>query len=117
MKWFKDDDFQCKCGCGFDITDELKDLCDKARDLAQIPFIVNSGARCLSHNRNEGSRDTSSHVKGIAVDIATSSSSARFKVIQAFMKLGVSRFGINFNKNFIHIDIDTSKPQELIFGY
>jgi zinc D-Ala-D-Ala carboxypeptidase len=34
------------------------------------PLTINSGFRCLTHNRTVGSKDTSQHPKGMACDIS-----------------------------------------------
>ena len=93
--YFKEDEFKCKCGCGFDVTDELKLLVDRARDLAGVPFIINSGARCKEHNLLVGSKSTSSHIGGVAIDIKATGSRERSLIMNAFCKLDVSRFGID----------------------
>lgn len=115
--YFKDDDFKCRCGCGMDISDKLKGLIFEMREDAQVPFVVTSGARCLSHNGSIGSKDTSSHVKGLAVDIAYSSSSIAFEIEHQAHRHGITRIGRNHTKSFIHIDIDSDKPQRVSFEY
>ena len=52
VKHFKQEEFTCKCGCGFNnINDELVLLLDIARGLAKVPFSINSAYRCEKHNR------------------------------------------------------------------
>ena len=116
MKWFKDTDFKCKCDCGMDVTEEVKELMDEARDLAGVPFNVTSGARCLEYNRSVPSRDTSSHVKGLAVDIKYADELYLTRMVHALSRVGIKRFGVNKEKKFIHVDIDNSKPDS-VFGY
>ena len=41
----------------------------EARELANIPFKINSGYRTEEHNLKIGGRVGSSHLKGIACDI------------------------------------------------
>jgi hypothetical protein len=115
--YFANDDWKCGCGCGLDVDEEVKSICDRARAKAGIPFLITSGARCLEHNYAIGSRPTSSHIEGLACDIKASTSQQRFAIIKALIDVGVERIGINFDKGFIHFDIDYSKPKELIFGY
>ena len=121
MVHFKDDEFVCKCklnngkSCGSDITDELKGLMDRARTVAGVPFVITSGARCKDHNRAIGSKDTSSHTKGLAVDIKASGSRERSLIMNALCSLGITRFGID--KSFIHLDIDFSKEQNVTWLY
>jgi len=108
----------CPCGCGLTIIDsEFWTRLDKARDIAGVPFTITSGARCLEYNYKIGSTPTSSHIKGLAVDIATVTSGARFKVIKGLMEAGFTRVGYNGPKKFVHVDLDYEKPQELMFDY
>ena len=121
MKYFSDNEFKCKCsaddgaGCGMDITSELKNLLDRARSIAGVPFIINSGARCKNHNRAIGSKDTSSHTKGLAVDIKASGSRERALIMNALCSLGINRFGLD--STFIHTDIDTAKEANVTWLY
>jgi uncharacterized protein YcbK (DUF882 family) len=116
MKYFKEYEFLCNCGCGMSVSMELKNKLDKARGLAQAPFRLNSAARCLEHNRKIGSKDTSSHVKGLAVDIAYTSHIQLAKIIYGLTKVGFNRIGVNEAKSFVHADIDNDKPNAL-FSY
>jgi hypothetical protein len=55
-----------------ELIPSLKRICDKLleppREFYNIPFSPTSGYRCLELNRAVGSKDTSQHVKGEAVD-------------------------------------------------
>lgn len=121
MKYFSDDEFKCKCsandgaGCGMDITDELKNLLDRARQVAGVPFIINSGARDSEHNRAIGGRFTSSHTKGLAVDIKATGSRERFLIVRSLMSVGFTRIGID--KGFVHADICYEKEQDVMWMY
>lgn len=117
--YFKTDKMvDCPCGCGLTITDKgLWEKLDLARQLADTPFIITSGARCLTYNRKIGSKDTSSHIDGLAVDIATPTSDVRYKILFALLSAGFKRIGYNGRKKFLHVDVDESKPQNIIFDY
>ena len=115
MKDFRDDEFLCSWGCNSDITDELKDLLNRARKIAGVPFVITSGARCKDYNRAIGSKDTSSHTKGLAVDIKASGSRERSLIINSLCRLGVTRFGVD--KSFVHMDIDIDKEQDVLWLY
>jgi zinc D-Ala-D-Ala carboxypeptidase len=116
MRWFKEDDFKCKCNCRFDCSDEFKKDVDDARDLAGVPFVLTSAARCLQHNRNIGSKDTSTHVSGLAVDIAYKDELHLTRIVHALSRCGFTRIGVNAKKKFIHADKDPIKP-DAVFGY
>ena len=117
-KHFSDYELSCRCGCGFCITD--KDFLDKleyARELANIPFVITSGARCLKHNRSVGGVDSSAHTKGLAVDISFKDSHQCFVIVDSLYRAGFKRLGINFDKSFVHCDVDNEKPQYVLFKY
>lgn len=115
--YFGEDDFKCRCGCGMDVTDDLKLLVFKMREYAQVPFVITSGARCETHNLFVGGKENSAHVRGLAVDIAYSNSSRAYAIEQSAYRYDVKRIGRNRKKKFIHIDIDESLPQNVSFDY
>ena len=117
-KYFSDKELSCKCGCGFMITDEsFLSRLDAAREIAGIPFVVTSAARCLKHNKAVGGVDSSAHTKGLAVDMAFKDSHSCYIILRALYDVGFKRIGINFAKSFIHCDVDETKPQEVLFKY
>ena len=68
---------------------------------------INSGIRCLDHNRSIGSRDTSSHIKCVAADISCKGMEDRHKLVSILLKY-FKRIGVH--KEFIHVDVDNEKP-------
>jgi len=88
-------------------------MLDKAREYAEIPFIITSGVRSIFSNREVGGVEDSSHLKGLACDIECENSTQRFYIINGALKAGFRRIGIG--KGHIHLDIDTAKPQYLLF--
>ena len=117
MRHFSANEFLCKCGCGKGIESMDEDFLwelDKARGIAEVPFVLTSAFRCKEYNL-EISIPTSSHVKGLAVDIACTASYNRFKIVQALIKVGIDRWGVRHD--FIHCDSDPDKPRELFWVY
>ena len=121
MLHFKGKEFFCpctECSLNFDDMDEdfIRDL-DLARGYAHVPFHLTSSIRCAKHNlRPEtGGTKTSSHLKGLAVDIACPSSYYRYRIIYGLRRAGFDRIGIG--NNFIHVDKDMDKPRELMWTY
>ena len=111
---FKKDEFACGCGCGLNNIDlKLVMRLEKARRNLTIPFIISSACRCSNHNKSVGGSESSSHIKGLAVDILIDSSSSRYKIIQSLLDNGFNRLGVY--KNFVHVDIDSSKTQGVIW--
>lgn len=111
FKFFGIDEFACPC-CGVnDISEELVHKLDLARHITNQPFMITSGFRCAEHNLKVGGSVASSHLKGLAADIATPSSSARFEIVRALITAGFRRIGRTGDDNAIHCDIDEDKPQ------
>jgi len=117
MSYFSDSETMCRCGCGMNITRQLLIKLNEAREVAALPFVITSGARCANHNRNVGGTPNSSHLRGLAVDIACPSSQARFAILKGLYAAGFRRIGYNQAKNFFHCDIDESLPQDVFFEY
>lgn len=88
---------------------------DLARELAGTPFFINSGYRTKEHNALVGGTLNSSHLKGLAADILCFSSIERYKIIGGLISAGFKRLGIA--NGFIHVDLDTSKRQNVVFLY
>ena len=110
------EELKCKCGKCQQRTNPLFfRMINAARDYSSVKFVINSGDRCEVHNKNEGGSETSSHLKGLACDIACSNDRDRFIIIQALLKAGFKRIGIS--KNFIHVDYDCEKDINVIWMY
>ena len=88
---------------------------DEARELAGIPFKINSAFRTVENELANGRDGTSSHTKGLAVDISATNSGTRFKVMSSLIKVGFIRIGIRHD--FIHVDMDHEKSQEVMWTY
>ena len=88
---------------------------DEAREVAGIPFVINSAYRSPEHNKKVGGSPNSSHIKGLAVDIKATDSITRYKVVSSLLKVGFTRIGIA--ETFIHVDLDLDKTQNVIWTY
>ena len=88
---------------------------DEAREIANIPFIINSAYRSPEHNAKIGGKPNSSHIKGLAVDISVTNSRQRFIVLNALLNVGFTRIGIA--DTFLHVDLSTDKSQQVIWTY
>ena len=77
------------------------------------PLVINSGYRCPKHNQAVGGSPTSSHLKGLACDIATPGSRDRYHVLNAAIRLGIDRIGVY--QGFIHLDIDRTKDHRVVW--
>ena len=117
----------CPCcgACRMDMR--FMDKLEFARMYAAVPFSINSGGRCPSHDRDvhrEQVEDgtytgTSSHISNeskpsCACDIAADSTN-RYQVVRGLLTAGFTRLGIA--KTFIHVDDDVDKAPEVIWLY
>jgi zinc D-Ala-D-Ala carboxypeptidase len=95
-------------------------MLDNARHIADVPFEITSGFRVeadIERLEKEGYKvsKNSSHLKGLAADIACTDSVTRYIIIGALLKAGFTRIGIA--KTFIHVDNDLDKAQNCIWTY
>jgi zinc D-Ala-D-Ala carboxypeptidase len=113
LKYFKLREFDSKDpdGSGAGTGDRMRIgtllMLDMARELAGIPFVINSGYRTKAHNSRVGGKDNSAHCEGYAVDIRTTPQTQE-RIIKALRDAGFTRIGIY--KTFVHADNDPTKP-------
>jgi zinc D-Ala-D-Ala carboxypeptidase len=88
---------------------------DEARELANIPFTINSAYRSPEQNARVGGKPNSSHLRGLAVDIRVNDSSTRYIVLNALISVGFNRIGVE--GSFIHVDDDKSKSDKVVWTY
>lgn len=113
FKAYSSTDFACKCCRRNEIVGALVRLCNDIFQHTGRVYPVSSGFRCSGHNKKVGGSDTSSHMKGLAVDLLIDNSHARWLLLKALVDLKVKRYGVY--KSFVHIDIDPDKDQELVW--
>ena len=113
MTYFTIDEFDSPDlpGSGSQMNHTTLSMLDKARDIAGVPFTINSGFRTEQHNKKVGGSDTSSHLKGYAVDINCDTGPDRLKIVIGLLSAGFRRIGIA--KGFIHVDNDPGKPDTI----
>lgn len=98
-----------------DLNQVLLQLLRTMQLRAGFRFTFTSAFRSQAYERSRGRKGTSSHCKGLAVDISTIDSHTRFKVVLAALSVGIPRIGIG--KRFVHLDIDETKAHPIIFHY
>lgn len=115
LKYFKLSEFDSKDlpGSGNNMDEEFLDILDELRGRIKEPVIINSGYRTKSHNKKVGGSPNSSHLKGLAVDIHIPNNNYRNKLIREALYLGINRIGIY--KTFVHLDVDSSKVQNVMW--
>lgn len=111
IKHFKQSEFACKCGCGFNsINLNLVKILDEIREYFGQPMTVTSGCRCATHNTKVGGVSNSRHVSGKASDIKVANvDKARLLAkCKEYVASGRARYTYTNNtnmKNVVHIDI------------
>ena len=102
---FTPDEFRCSCCNRLEISSDIMDLLQTARnDLG--PLQITSAYRCPDHNSKVSSTGASGpHTTGMAVDIHVSNSQHRKQLIDYFTKKVT---GLGVAKTFLHIDLLTS---------
>lgn len=84
-----------------------------AREAAGVPLVITSGFRTPDQNLAAGGVSDSSHESGLAVDIRSGEPEVAKKIAFGLGRAGFKRLGI-YDKHF-HVDIDESKPQDVIW--
>jgi zinc D-Ala-D-Ala carboxypeptidase len=109
-KWVNFSYDECKCSCCglVDVSSDLLDLLQEARNILG-PLQITSFYRCPSHNESVSSTGpTGPHTTGKSCDIHVSNSQHRKLLIDYFANKVT---GLGIAKTFIHIDIIS--PEEL----
>lgn len=120
-KYFDRAEMACKCGCGtYNVSEVLLERLDVLRDAMQRPLIVESGCRCIDHNRAERGKENSAHITMIgrscrAVDIVAGTGREKFYLLMEALKLGFERIGIG--RTFIHLDVADDLPRPNVWTY
>lgn len=106
----------CVPSCSADaLNPSVVDALIMAQKYAGFQFTITSAFRSQAYERSKGRKGTSSHCKGLAVDISTRDSHTRYKVLLSLAFAGFSRLGVG--KTFIHADMDETKAHPIIFHY
>ena len=110
MDYFKLSEFDSPDmpGSGSNMDQDMIDRLIRAREYSGVPYRITSGYRTKKHNKTVGGSKTSSHMKGVAVDIHCTKSGSRQRILTGLIKAGFTRIGIA--NTFIHADTDDDKP-------
>lgn len=116
-KYFAEREFQkCSPPCSLqDMDATFMSTLDAIRSVAGIPLVLNSAYRSVAHEKKMGRSGSSSHCKGIAVDIKCTTYANRWKIVTAAKSCGIRRMGIA--PTYIHLDMDKDKTQDVIWIY
>ena len=102
-------------GSGAGMSRKFLKMLDEARELAGVPFKINSGFRTPAHNRAVKGSERSSHMIGCACDISCHTSSKRYRILASLIAVGFTRVGIH--DSFIHVDNDATKTPGVAWTY
>lgn len=100
-------------GSGLNMNYAFIQKLDSARTVSEIQYIINSGYRTIQHNKKVGGKSNSAHLKGLAADISALTSNQKFRLVYGLMEAGFTRIGIY--DTHIHVDMDKSKSQNLLY--
>jgi len=123
---FKAYEYQCKgelhsgflcCGGSMFMQEVTTNFAQKLRNYMERFLVVRSACRCLTYNRSPltpNSKDTSSHVRGYAIDLAVPKGLTLAKFHDIIMHVAVLEglqhiIRIGLYDDFIHIDFDPNK--------
>lgn len=117
LNYFSEDEFHAATpSCQLsDMDEKFMHRLEAARVIAGIPFVINSAYRTVDYEKSKGRDGTSSHTKGLAVDIKTDNSRERYIILDALIRTGFHRIGVG--DNFLHVDDDPGKDSRVIWDY
>ena len=82
-------------GSGQMMSEDLILILESIRNELGKPVIITSGYRTEAHNEKVGGKPNSSHLKGLAADIACKDSKYRFELIRELIEHGIDRIGVS----------------------
>ncbi len=85
---------------------QLWQFLDKARGISGVPYVITSGLRTPEQNAAVGGEPNSSHLRGLACDIAVTNQT-RQKIMKGILEEGTPCF-IEDCSAHIHIDLDSA---------
>lgn len=113
FKYFKLEEFTCKCGCGGNKIDPVfVQKLDTLRGLYGKPLVVTSGYRCPDHNaRVSATGRAGPHTTGHAADLAVARGDA-YLLLKEALSLGFTGIGVQQKGGgrFLHLDDLPSAP-------
>jgi len=98
-----------------EVIENLKFLAEKLEDvrvLLRSPMLVSSGYRSRSLNAHLGSRDTSSHIKGLAVDFISPSFGSPEAIVKTIVESDIQydQVILEFNR-WVHLSFAKESPR------
>ncbi len=113
LRYFRRHEFACPCCGSVQFDFRMARLLDAAREIACVPFIINSAYRCPARNEAVGGSPSSSHLRGLAVDLKAPDGSTAWTIASSLVRVGFERIGVY--ASHIHADLDPDKPGRVLF--
>ena len=115
---FSRHEFACKDRCGFaDIEYTHVSMLQAMRTDLGRAIHTTSGCRCKIHNKRVGGKDNSEHLVGEGTDHEFENTLELFEFIEAAIKAGFRRIGIDFEKMFVHLGSSKDHHKPRLWGY
>ena len=118
---FNSIEFACRgrncCGGLAIVAPILIDYAERLRCRLDVPLRINSGFRCLTHNRAVHGSPKSNHCRGTAIDIQVPvgiTMQALYEAALIPLSSAPFRFILYPTRHFIHVDLEVF---ERSFGY
>jgi len=119
-KYFKLEEFKCRCGCGTtNMNTEFIDKLDKLRDKLGFSLRVNSGYRCPQYNNRISSTGFNGpHTTGRAADLSVDRAKC-YELLALAKECGFTGIGLNQKGvgRYIHLDDLTEGPRPNVWTY
>lgn len=118
IKFFRPEEFGDTAvidGGGKHMQFEFVQRLDVLRHWLGTPLKINSGLRTPEENLAVDGVEGSAHIGGWAADIYCRTSGDRLHLIRGAMLLGFNRIGIGVS--FVHLDMDPTKPKDVVWLY
>ncbi len=114
VKYFKRNEFHCKCGkCGgfpVEPDEKLVKLLVQIREHFDSPVTITSGVRCKTHNANVGGASNSQHLYGTAADFKVKGKTP--KEVAAYCETLLPKSGgIGIYSSWVHVDVRSNKSR------
>ena len=104
LKYFTLEEFDCKETGQNKMSNNFLIMIDRLREECGFPFVITSGFRAPEHSAEKNKPNGGgTHTKGIAADIAVSTGSQRYTIVEKAIELGFK--GIGVAKGFVHVDL------------
>lgn len=116
-KYFSPEEFKgCSPACSIDDMDQgFLGIMDQIREEVGQPLAITSAYRPKKWELSKGRSGNGAHTRGLAVDFACTTGTLRAKIVKAALSCGIKRIGIA--GSFVHVDIDDTLPQNVIWTY